>query len=309
MDDRPPDATLEAGLGGLDWRRGLTGADVAARLPSGDPLAGLLRQHLPDGPYFSPQDLLHALPPPARDEARALPWRGGATAGSALAAEPTVPGAGSPLAAGGPDPGAVGTTDALRLDPAAPPLAWAAEAEERANAGAESGTTRMSSLPERVRQTATQAWDQVLGIRMRPANAPTVDANDRTTDRWRAPAFLSAAVDRLDRAVGDRSGKAGSFATLGLTLALILGLDSLRGQRAPGANGAAGSVDRLRGLLLVAWAVAFAVNAWDLRQTTAASGTDAAGGAGRREAEPASPGTSAAGANAATDEYPTVGSR
>lgn len=52
---------LAGRLGALEWERGLTSAEIARGLSDRDDLARLVGQRLPEGPYFSPRDVLNAL--------------------------------------------------------------------------------------------------------------------------------------------------------------------------------------------------------------------------------------------------------
>lgn len=333
MDDRDAMPTIEERLGVLDWRRGLTKADLAGRLAIGDPFAALVERHLPEGPFFSPRDLLRSLPHEVREEALTLAG-GGSLAPTATAAgsdSPRVLGDDasvdiSPVAgAADGDADADGVADATSgvrgLDgsplgssvgrPAAGATAAVATAAERAKGWAASaqGAVGGAALPDRVRQTAAQARDQVLSIRTRPSDAPAVSPDGAAPRSRSAVASVSAALDRIDRAVARQPRRVTSWGTLGLTLVLIAGLDPwlARRGRSGGQTAAGGGVGRLRPWLLLAWVLAVAVNVWDVSRGGRAANDTVVEAGGWRGLDPAGPAPSATAASAATDEYPTVG--
>lgn len=331
MGEREAPPTGGGRLGGLDWSRGLTKAALMERLPPDDPVTRLVARHLDEGPYFSPRDVLGALPPAARAEAEALPpiddrGRAGDASGSAPAgdradasgrpadASPPAGGAWSespadPPAPTGDDPGAPAAPPQRAVGRVSEGTAAVATAASRARGwvATAQGAAGGAPLPDRFRQTAAQARDQVLSIRTRASDAPPLPPESREPAPRSAWATLSATLDRWDRAVSGRPGSAMSFGTLGLTLGLLVGLGPLLRRR--GRRGSAGAdLARVRPWFLAAGGAAVAANLWGVWRAASATGETTVDAPGWSGLDPAGPSPSATSASAVTDEYPTVGS-
>lgn len=322
MDDRDAPPTLEERLRRLDWSQALTRAALIERLGGGEPFADLLRHHLPERSYVAPQDVLNALPRQAREDGLALRWGdagspGAKAAAAAVAADVTERRGGSSAVGIEVHP-AAGVSPSAGADPRRQPGGWSADgataagasATDRieARAGAAAQGAIDSGLPGRVRETAARTRDQVLGIRTRPTDAPDAGASEGTTRRS-IVASVAATLDRMDHAVARRPGRATSLGSLGLTLFLVAGLEPWLARRDRGSEEATGGPGRLRPWLLLAGAVAVAVNLADVwRGARGAAIPGPAGDAAWGGLDGARPASSAGAASDATDEYPTVGS-
>ena len=253
MDEDDRRSRLESVLGELDWHHGQRKAALVNRLASDEPLRHVVALHLVDGIYFSPRDVLAALPErawhPAADEPgmaadlSEATDQGGAVAGTAAAGRPLTETAAQ-------------VADRIRVQ-----LAAATHAADR-----------LGEIPERMKQTADRARDQVISIRTRAAGPESTEsAQVMETDgaptpspvRRLIPVALSAVIEGLGQAYNRQPAKAAIYFVAGASLSTASGLNTwlvrglLRDERVRIGP------ERVRPFVLGLWSVAYLANLWD----------------------------------------------
>ena len=325
MDDRSASPSLGERLRELDWSRGLTPTALVDRLPSDDPLRRVVGRHLPDATYFSPQDVLSALPQHAWAEAEATGWHDAgfpdAASGSAAPPSPTPEQTADPSAVVGEaaptDAGTTGRVDQARrrvgqATQAATATAARVAAQAKERAGATSGAA-IADLPDKVRLTAVQARDQVLNVRIRAADPPPASSSAPPVRRA-TPVALSAVIEGLGQAYNRQPVKSLAFGVLGLTLSIVSGLNTWLARRILRSRDITVGSRQVRPLLIGLWAATYAASLWDAWRNARADGVGTASpgavatGSTWSALDPAGSTPSPKAASAATDEYPTVGS-
>ena len=355
---------LEERLSGLDWGPGVTKEALAERLADDEPLGTLVGLYVPEGTYFSAADVLTVIPTQAWQDAQGDDWRGGelpdaAATQSAFRDSPVA----QPQAATGSGGGATEGSEAAPQDAtqsgglgaavggataqvrqsvgqAAQAVGQTAakvaeQARERAGAAAHgvasvaqgaAGAAHLTDLTDRVRQTASQARDQVVSIRPRGAEAalpaaatpaPTPAESGPTATgpaRRLVPVALSAIAEGLGQAYNRQPRKAVGFFALGMTLSTVSGLNTWLARRLFRAENARIGPDRVQPFLLGLWSTTYGLNLWDAWRHASAGAAQAAPATGAEATPPttwsdldqARP-TASPAAEAGTDQFPTVG--
>ncbi len=361
MSEQDQQAAMTAWLRTIGWDRGVTKAELLDRLRDEDGPRQVINLYLPEGTYFSPEDVLNVLPAQAWQDAQGMTWRGGEPPVAAIiqgdfanspvaeleaAAEQAAAASANSAAAGeqadGGQPGAAGAkagaiaqvrqaaqavtqtagqaaqavTDAAGQAAQAVGQTAAKVAEqtkERAGTVAQSASG-IAELPDRVRQTATQARDQVLTVRTRAADVPGATAADPAAapkaPRPAVAVALSSVVEGLGQAYNRQPGKAVLFALIGLTLSTVSGLNTWLARRVLRNPDLRIGPERVRPVLLGVWSATFAFNLWDAWSKARRGPASDAGVTATpswSSLDPDRAGPSTATAAAATDEYPTVG--
>ena len=353
MSEQDQRAAMAAWLRTIGWERGVTKADLLARLVDEDGPRQVVDLYLPEGTYFSPEDVLNVLPAQAWQDAQGMIWRGGeppvvASVQTGFADSPVAEieaaaeqRKGSP-ADGTAEAGAAGDGQAGAAEAGAGALAQvrqvaqvatqaagqgaqvvgqaaakvAEQTRERAGAAVQ-GVSGIGELPDRLRQTAAQARDQVLSVRTSgaetPAPLPGVPAGSASEATRPAVAVaLSALVEGLGQAYNRQPGKAAVLAVIGLALSTLSGLNTWLARRALRDPDVRICPERVQPALLGLWGITYAVNLWDAWSQARRAAVDPAVGAAVTppswgDLDPAQGTASATTAAAATDEYPTVG--
>jgi hypothetical protein len=337
MDEHDMRTELNERLEALDWSRGVTKTALIARLADNETLTRIIGQYLSDGTYFSARDVLSIVPEQAWQDAQGGVWRG-ADLPDAAAAQTTF--TESPVAAreraasdaAGPEASPTGMVTGgpvanvrQAVSQAAQAVAQPAgqavhtvtqtaakvaeQARERAGAAAHNAAG-LTVVPDRVRQTATSARDQVLSVRTRSVEGATPDLS-ATTSAARPTLWLDhpASVEGIGQALNRQPVKVAIFAGLGLGLSVASGLATWLVRRVFRMEHATIGPGRVRPFLLGLWAATLIANVWDTwagprdgTLKTASIATD-----GRSASDPigAESGTAA---SDETDEFPTVGS-
>lgn len=333
MDEHDMRTELNERLEALDWSRGVTKTALIAQLADNETLTRIIGQYLSDGTYFSARDVLSIVPEQAWQDAQGGVWRGGdlpdaAAAQTTFTESPVAARERAASDAAGPEASPTGMVTGgpvanVRqvVSQAAQAVAQpagqavqtvtqtAAKVAERAGAAAHNAAG-LTVVPDRVRQTATSARDQVLSVRTRSVEGATPDLSATTSAaRPTGWSVLPVRVEGLGQAFDRRPFKVAIFAGLGLGLSVASGLDTWLARRVFRMEHATIGPGRVRPFLLGLWAATLIANVWDTwagprdgTPKTASIATD-----GRSASDPigAKFGTAA---TDETDEFPTVGS-
>ncbi len=350
MDGRDMREWMGTYLGGVDWSRGVTKADLLDRVGEDEALRNLIGQYVAEGTYFSTDDVLTVIPEQAWQDAQGGTWRGGETPDEPLTqtnfpASPVAQaaglneGQGTSAPADGQAQGS-GPADAVRqtVGQAAQQVSHAAakvadqaqgvaeqvkdvaglargmaeQARERAGTVAQ-GTPSVSALTDRVKQTASQARDQVLSVTTKADAAPSPQSAAAADPKRRAVAVgLSAVAEGFGQAYNRQPAKALPFFVVGITLSTVSGLNTWIARHVFRARNATLGTDQVRPALVGLWAATFGLNLWDAWKNARGGGSQADHAASAGSNPPATwadldPARSAAPSpSTATDEYPTV---
>lgn len=314
MDQRNVRATLETQLGRWDWSLGLAKREILDRLASDDPLRGAVEQSLTEGTYFSAQDVLNTLP----DDhlaGLAADWRGRDNGHQNLSERGSIdpqelPAEGESGAAAqmrhvarlvGEKAQAAGQTATRVVGQAIDSVGVVASGT------AAQGGAALQAMPDRMKQTASQAGDQVVSIRTRDqGSAPEGAAAGGARDA------VSIAVGGMSDAYRRQPAKSVMIAMATLTIGAATGSIGWLARNVLKDDDLAVRADRLGPLLIGFWSAIFTLNlvdAWrHAQQAIAPTGERSAtapstwSGLGSSNAA-----ASSSRATAPTDEFPTVG--
>ena len=265
MDTSEMQELLQGYLGELDWTSGATKDDLLAHLAGRDEaLRTMVNQYLAEGTYESVDAVMRLIPVQAWQNVQGDTWRGA----ESLAPD-DVP---SQF-----QEGLVGQDerDVYREGgppPATPGFGQSAGAVADASAGGRSATVATGQP----RQDQTSAGD-----RGTPPTSQTIPAIGAGTAERIIPVALSALVEGLGQAYNRQPAKAAGLLVAGLGLSTASGLNTWLARRVFPAKQVTIGAERIRPVLLVAWAATYAFNLWDAWASAAGRETEAGGGLSR----------------------------
>ena len=241
---------LQGYLGELDWTAGTTKDDLVAHLAGRDEaLRTMVNQYVAEGVYQNLDDVLSVLPGQAWQSVQGDTWRGPERQfvediPSHFAEGPVGQEDGDVYHAGGPVPSTPGFGRSM-VEPGV-------DGGARVDTG---GTTATGAV------TAHGPWDG------RPISPPTLEAaRDRvsTIEPQRlVPVALSAVMEGLGQAYNGQPVKATVMVVAGLSLSTASGLNTWLVRNILGAKDVTIGSERIRPLLLAAWAGTYVYSLWD----------------------------------------------
>lgn len=251
---------LQGYLGELDWTNGATKDDLISHLAGRDEaLRTMVNQYVAEGTYQNLDDLMNVLPAQAWQSVQGDTWRGPESQfvedmPSHFTEGPVGQDEGDVYHAGGPTPSTPGF------------------GRSKVMAGADGDTPAEAGNGASPGATAVNApWDGS------PVSRSTVEAaRDRITTfetRRLIPVVLSAVMEGLGQAYNRQPAKATAMVVAGLSLSTASGLNTWLARRVFGARDMTIGSERIRPLLLAAWAGTYAFSLWDAY--AGASGTSA----------------------------------
>jgi hypothetical protein len=241
---------LQGYLGELDWTAGTTKDDLVAHLAERDEaLRTMVNQYVAEGAYQNLDDVMNVIPAQAWQNVQGDTWRGP----EGQFAE-DIP---SHFAEG-----AVGQEDGAVYHAGGPPPSTPGFGRSTVEAGvdgrtrADTGTGQAAAV-----MTARAPWD---GSAISPGTLDAARARVSTLEPQRlVPVALSAGMEGLGQAYNGQPGKAAVMVVAGLSLSTASGLNTWLARNVFGAKDMTIGSERIRPLLLAAWAGTYAFSLWD----------------------------------------------
>jgi hypothetical protein len=229
---------LRGYLSELDWSGGTTKDHLIAHLAGRDEaLRTMLNQYVAEGTYAGLDEVLSVIPAQAWQDVQGDAWRGAESqyaedVSSGFAKSPVGQDTGGIHHAGGPPPATPGFGHSVV-----------------GNGGQIGNSLRASAEAERLAAPASPLARGTQSMGSSPMRL--------------VPVALSALAEGFGQAYNRQPAKAAGLLLLGLGLSTASGLNTWLVRRVPGAKHVTIGADRIRPLLLAAWAITYAFNLWD----------------------------------------------